>query len=61
MLKFSTQIKVRLSQFSTFADTLTHRKITYRKIIFLENGNRLFSRIVWIFVPRAGRKGIARG
>ncbi len=53
MLKFSTQIKLRLSQFSTFADTLTHRKITYRKIIFLENGNRLFSRIVWIFVTLA--------
>ena len=43
----------RVIHFSTFADNRTHRKITYRKIIFLENGNRLFSRIVWIFVTLA--------
>jgi hypothetical protein len=43
----------RVIHFSTFADNPAHRKITYRKIIFPENGNRLFSRIVWIFVTLA--------
>jgi len=43
----------RVIHFSTFADNRTHRKITYRKIIFPENGNLLFSRIVWIFVTLA--------
>ena len=43
----------RVIHFSTFADNPTYRKITYRKIIFPENGNRLFSRIVWIFATLA--------
>ncbi len=43
----------KVIQFLTFADTLTHRKITYRKIIFPVNGNWLFSQIVWIFVTLA--------
>ncbi|MAM17378.1 MAG: hypothetical protein CME35_00215 [Gramella sp.] len=34
----------------TFADNRTHRKLTYRKFYFLENGNQLLSWIVWIFV-----------